>query len=363
VGPAGRQSWDESAHGLDDACAELVHELAELAQQVRDLDGGEGLQQCAARAGELCGALEQIASAGHGEGARTLESGPRSFNLQLLPFDVGPRFRALVDARPSAWIFTSATLTVAGEFKHFINRLGLGEDVDTLRIDSPFDYARQALLYAPQGMPEPSSIDFTDRVVERAVPLVEASGGGAFLLFTSHRALERAARLLRAQWGGAGKERYPLLVQGESPRELLLRRFRDCGDAVLLGTSSFWEGVDVQGDALRLVIIDKLPFASPDDPLTRARVEHLRAQGGNPFPDYQLPEAALVLKQGVGRLIRSEGDEGVVVICDPRLVTRGYGRLLLSSLPPMKRTRDRDEVLRFLSRLQAVRAGRETAGP
>jgi ATP-dependent DNA helicase DinG len=232
-----------------------------------------------------------------------------------------------------------------------------------LRIDSPFDYARQALLHAPQGMPEPSSPEFTDRVVERAVPLVEASGGGAFLLFTSHRALERAARLLRARWVVDGEERYPLLVQGESPREQLLRRFRECGDAVLLGTSSFWEGVDVQGAALRLVIIDKLPFASPDDPLTRARVEHIRSEGGNPFPEYQLPEAALALKQGVGRLIRSERDEGVVVICDPRLVTRGYGRVLLSSLPPMKRTRDRDEVLRFLERLRAAREGPETASP
>ncbi|MEY4760266.1 MAG: hypothetical protein RLZZ200_122 [Pseudomonadota bacterium] len=364
AGPGGRQGWADSAYGLDEVCAELVHELSTLAGQILELDGGEGLAQCASRAGALCAALEEIAGAGTGEGARTLESAPRHFNLQLLPFDVGPRFRALVDARPAAWIFTSATLTVGGEFDHFLRRLGLGEDVATLRIDSPFDYARQALLFAPQAMPEPSSPEFTDRVVERALPLVEASGGGAFLLFTSYRALERAARLLRGAWAAAeGGTRYTLLVQGESPREQLLRRFRECGNAVLLGTSSFWEGVDVQGEALRLVIIDKLPFAPPDDPITRARVEHIRAQGGNPFPEYQLPEAALVLKQGVGRLIRSERDEGVVVICDPRLVTRGYGRVLLASLPPMKRTRDREEVLRFLSRLRESVPGTETPSP
>ncbi len=362
--PGGRQGWSDTAYGLDEACAELVHELAALAAQILELDGGEGLAQCAGRAGALCGALEEIAGAGAGEGARTLESTPRNFNLQLLPFDVGPRFRALVDARPAAWVFTSATLTVGGEFAHFLKRLGLGEDVATLRIDSPFDYANQALLFAPQGMPEPSSPEFTDRVVERAVPLVDASGGGAFLLFTSYRALERAARLLRVQWAQAdGELKYPLLVQGESPREQLLRRFRECGNAVLLGTSSFWEGVDVQGEALRLVIIDKLPFAPPDDPITRARVEHIRAEGGNPFGEYQLPEAALALKQGVGRLIRSERDKGVVVICDPRLVTRGYGKVFLASLPPMKRTRDRDEVLRFLSRLQGGASETETAAP
>ena len=260
-------------------------------------------------------------------------------------------------------MFTSATLTVGNDFGHFSRRLGLGDEAETLRIESPFDYARQALLYAPTGMPEPSAPGYTDQVVERAATLVEASGGGAFLLFTSHRALERAARLLRERWpaiaGRAGS--YPILVQGESPRELLLRTFRDSGNAVLLGTASFWEGVDVQGEALRLVVIDKLPFAPPDDPLTRARVEHIRAEGGNPFGEYQLPEAALALKQGVGRLIRSERDEGVVVICDPRLVTRGYGKVLLASLPPMRRTRDADEVLRFLRRLGPVDAQREAA--
>jgi ATP-dependent DNA helicase DinG len=361
AGPAGRQGWDDTAHDLDESLAQLGAELAVLGQKIGELDGGEGLQQCAARAADLCESLERIAMASPGEGARTLESGNRGFTLQLLPFDVGPRFRALVDARRCAWVFTSATLTVGEDFGHFSRRLGLGDDAETLRIESPFDYARQALLYSPTGLPEPSAPGYTDLVVERAATLVEASGGGAFLLFTSHRALERAARLLRDRWPAVGgrESAYPILVQGESPRELLLRAFRDSGNAVLLGTASFWEGVDVQGEALRLVVIDKLPFAPPDDPLTRARVEHIRAQGGNPFGEYQLPEAALALKQGVGRLIRSEQDEGVVVICDPRLATRGYGRMMLASLPPMRRTRDESEVLRFLRRLGPAEARRE----
>ena len=182
-------------------------------------------------------------------------------------------------------------------------------------------------------------------MLERVRPLLEASEGGAFLLFTSHRALRTAARLLRAE---AWPAQWPLLVQNDAPREQLLRRFRESGRAVLLGTASFWEGVDVQGVALRLVVIDKLPFAPPDDPLVRARVQYLQAQGANPFRDYQLPEAALALKQGVGRLIRSEEDRGVVMICDPRLHSRGYGRALLASLPPMRPTRDVDVVLTML---------------
>jgi ATP-dependent DNA helicase DinG len=183
-------------------------------------------------------------------------------------------------------------------------------------------------------------------VIEAALPVLEASGGRAFLLFTSHRALREAAETLRRAWGDAPP--VPLFVQGDGARDQLLRRFREAGNAVLLGTGSFWEGVDVKGAALSVVIIDKLPFAAPDDPLLKARLEAIRVQGGNPFFDEQVPQAVIALKQGVGRLIRDQGDFGVVMICDTRLVTRGYGRAFIQSLPPMRRTRELDEVQNFL---------------
>ena len=346
---AARRRWEEAGEELDSAVLALVAALREYGIALGDASQQPAIAAVAGRAGELAGVLERIAQAGGDDGARTVETAARGFTLGLLPFDVSERFRGLVTAHPAAWVFTSATLSVGEDFAHFATRLGL-EDAPTLRIPSPFDFNSQAMLYLPEGMPEPAQPGYVDAVIDASVPLLEASGGGAFLLFTSHRALAQGAARLRATWDGAVER--PLLVQGEGPRERLLREFREHGDAVLLGTASFWEGVDVKGEALRLVIIEKLPFASPDDPLTKARIEHLQRSGGNAFRDYQLPEAVLALKQGVGRLIRSETDRGMIVICDPRLLGKGYGRVFRASLPEMPATRDRAEATRFLRRLK-----------
>jgi len=342
-----RFAWEELTAEARADCAALQAALGEYAGALESQSDSAGVVQCAARARALAADLAQVMSEPdqtEAAGARSVAITARGFALSLLPYDISARFRSLVEQHPSAWIFTSATLALAGNFEHFSTRLGLA-DAATLCLDSPFDYERQALLYLPEGLPEPAASGYTEAVLEATRPLLEASDGGAFLLFTSHRALRIAALSLRAQdW----IRDWPLLVQNDAPRELLLRRFRESGRAVLLGTASFWEGVDVQGVALRLVVIDKLPFSSPEDPQVRARTRYLESQGINAFRDYQLPEAALALKQGVGRLIRSEEDRGVVMICDPRLLTRGYGRSLLASLPPLRPTRAAADAIALL---------------
>jgi len=201
----------------------------------------------------------------------------------------------------------------------------------------------------PEGMPEPGHESYTEAMLDHAEQIIRASRGRCFVLFTSYRALNIAQRRLKDSC------EFPLLVQGSAPRNELLERFRELGNAVLLGTSSFWEGVDVRGEALSCVIIDKLPFASPGDPVWQARIDALKEQGGNPFMDEQLPHAVITLKQGVGRLIRDVNDRGVLVICDPRLVAKSYGRVFLNSLPDMKRTRDFNEVVAFFHDSDAAR--------
>lgn len=242
----------------------------------------------------------------------------------------------------SAWVFTSATLAVGNSFDHFAAQLGL-EGTRQLKLDSPFDYRNNALLYLPDNMPAPNERFYVDAVVACARDVLQASAGRAFILFTSHSALQAAASQL------ADTLDYPLLVQGTAPRRELLERFRELGNAVLLGTGSFWEGVDVRGAALSCVIIDKLPFSSPGDPILQARIEALREQGINPFMAYQLPYAVINLKQGVGRLIRDRDDRGVLVLCDPRLRSKAYGRVFLKSLPQMPCTSDSDRVHEFFA--------------
>jgi ATP-dependent DNA helicase DinG len=343
----GRTAWTPGASALTDAIWALQESLGNLSAVLAQAEGETLLASLAERAADLATRLARIGAVDELEGARTLEISARGFTLSLMPFDISQRFRALCEGRGGAWIFTSATLSVGEEFGHFTGRLGLAEAA-TLRIESPFDHERQCLLYLPKGLPEPSSAAYVAAVMDTAEPLIRSSGGGAFVLFTSHRALAQAATLLRERWSAAAP--YRLLVQGEAPRERMLEEFRADGNAVLLGTASFWEGVDVKGAALRLVVIEKLPFASPEDPLVRARIEHLTAGGGNAFRDYQLPEAALALKQGAGRLIRSEDDYGVIVICDPRLMGRSYGRVFLAALPPMTVTHELADAQRFLRR-------------
>jgi ATP-dependent DNA helicase DinG len=270
------------------------------------------------------------------------ETSARHFTIRLTPMDIASPFRACLGNNPRSWIFTSATLAVGSSFAHFQKQLGL-EDAETAQWHSPFDFARQALMYLPPGLPAPSDPAYTERVIDLSIPVLQASRGRAFLLFTSHRALKLAAGLLPSRID------YPVLVQGSMPRSELLQRFRDLGNAVLLGTSSFWEGVDVRGEALSTVIIDKLPFASPDDPVLQARGESMERSGRNVFMEHQLPNAVITLKQGAGRLIRDVHDRGVLMLCDPRLLGKGYGKTFLASLPAMPRTRNLEDVQGFFA--------------
>ncbi|MHB8346490.1 MAG: ATP-dependent DNA helicase [Acidiferrobacterales bacterium] len=301
---------------------------------------GPGLANCLHRAFDLHGRLDLLTGTPPADFVPWFETAARSFMLHLTPMAIAPLFRRYLEGDRKAWIFTSATLAIDHSFTHFRDELGL-QEATAEQWDSPFDYANQALLYIPEGLPPPVTPGYTERVLEAALPVIEASRGRAFLLFTSHRALRFAAGYL------ASRCRFPLLVQGSAPRARLLERFRQTGNAVLLGTGSFWEGVDVRGEALSTVIIDKLPFAAPDDPVMQARGEALERDGRSPFMESLLPDAVIALKQGAGRLIRDANDRGVLMLCDPRLLGKGYGKIFLASLPPMPRTRNLEDVQQF----------------
>ncbi|HYD59364.1 MAG TPA: ATP-dependent DNA helicase [Noviherbaspirillum sp.] len=323
---------------------ELQSMIAVLETQA---ERAETIEQCRTRAIELEGKLAAWETARTAdpdkikpEQERVLwvEAFSSSLQLHQTPLSIAPIFSKQREGTPRAWIFTSATLAVKNDFNHYASQMGLWNE-PAQSWPSPFDYGRQGLLYVPENLPQPNSLDYTDAVIDAALPMIEASGGRAFLLCTTIRAVNRAAERLREEFDKR-KLAFPLFVQGEAGRTELLDRFRAAGNAVLIGSQSFWEGVDVRGEALSLVIIDKLPFSPPDDPVLAARIEALERKGLNGFVHHQLPAAIINLKQGAGRLIRDETDRGVLMICDPRLISKPYGRRIWQSLPPFSRTRD-----------------------
>ncbi|MHB1293327.1 MAG: ATP-dependent DNA helicase [Sulfuricella sp.] len=339
---AGAQGMRGFADALHEVKAKLdaVNKLLE-SQAARS----PGLENCWQRGTQYAAQLKRWTDEKNSAYVRWVEVFNRALQLNATPLSIAEIFRKQIDDHTRAWIFTSATLAVKKDFSHYQSQMGLLEAA-TAFWDSPFDYENQAVLYSPQGMPEPNSRGYTEAVVAAALPVIRASGGRAFLLCTSLRAMREAHELLKEAFE---KERleFPLLLQGEGTRTELLERFRRLGNAVLVASQSFWEGVDVRGSALSLVIIDKLPFSPPDDPVLAARIEKINQEGRNAFMEYQLPHAVITLKQGAGRLIRDETDRGVLMICDPRLLTKQYGRRIWQSLPPMKRTREVAEVEKF----------------
>ncbi len=391
---AGREDFDKvysdaqeklgELRALLESQAERAQELAncltradDFAVRMTQWRAAGKLENAAEAAGAESGA-EAVAEAATAEGdagagfIRWAEAYAQSLAFHLTPLSIAKIFAEQVFSQRRAWIFTSATLAVKGDFKHYQTEMGLlapPEDqfaidadafnerkVETAFWASPFDYPNQALLYLPEKLPPPNTPDHTEAVVRAALPLIEASAGRAFLLFTSLKAMDRAHQLLQDEWKKRDWE-FPLMVQGEGTRSELLERFRRLGNAVLVASHSFWEGVDVKGDALSLVVIDKLPFAAPDDPVLAARIEAINRAGGNAFMHYQVPHAAIKLKQGAGRLIRDESDRGVLMLGDNRVVDKPYGRRIWQSLPPMRRTRLEAEAVAFFSQEQSREAG------
>ncbi|MFZ5502300.1 MAG: ATP-dependent DNA helicase [Pseudomonadota bacterium] len=339
-------SATESFKEWPDALNILSEKLKQLSALLeKQAERSEGLENCWQRAQVLAQQLQQWQNGDTPDKVRWLEIFHHSLQLNTTPLSIAEIFAKQISGNARAWIFTSATLAVKQNFQHYQHEMGL-LDARTACWDSPFDYGRQALLYVPANLPEPNSDGYTEAVVQAALPLIKASRGRAFLLFTSLRAMQRAYDILQAEFD-RNNMKYPLMLQGEGSRNELLSRFRDHGNAVLLGSQSFWEGVDVRGEALSLVIIDKLPFAPPDDPVLAARIDQLKKQGRNAFMEYQLPRTIINLKQGAGRLIRDETDKGVLMICDPRLISKHYGRRIWQSLPPFKRTRVEEEAVAF----------------
>lgn len=349
--PAVQRSLDVLLVALND----LLTVLQKASERSR------GLEQCCERAQIIMARLKKFQPTGHAtdvvedaaveknateKTAREIpavlwyETYTKSFMLHSTPIDVASIFRAHTDDFSKAWLFTSATLQVNKQFNHFANNIGL-ENFASGVWDSPFNYEKQSLLYLPDNLPQPSEGSYTQQLMQAAVPVLRASEGRAFVLFTSYYAMNQARDYLKQMLP------YELFVQGDLPKHQLLEKFRETDNAILLGTSSFWEGVDVRGKSLSCVIIDKLPFAPPGDPVMQARIEAIKRNGGQPFMEFQIPQAVIALKQGVGRLIRDVKDSGVVMIGDPRLKQKSYGRVFLNSLPSMPVTSDVKDVEQF----------------
>ncbi|CAE6729853.1 ATP-dependent DNA helicase [Candidatus Nitrotoga fabula] len=331
--------WTDAMLALEDRLQQLNRLLQQQAER------SEELENCWQRGQALAQKIMEWQDRQQIGKVRWLEIFHHSIQLNTTPLSIAEIFADQIKGRPRAWIFTSATLSVKQDFSHYQSEMGL-PDAQTACWESPFNYSEQALLYVPRNMPDPNHPDYTEAVVKAALPLIEASNGRAFLLFTSLRAMQRAHDILMAQFERNQIE-FPLMLQGEGSRNELLDRFRQHGNAILLGSQSFWEGVDVRGEALSLVVIDKLPFASPDDPVLAARLAQMTRQGRNAFMEYQLPRTIINLKQGAGRLIRDETDRGVLMICDPRLISKSYGKRIWQSLPPFRRTRELPEAVNF----------------
>lgn len=350
----GRIAWRQfgTLPGATSALGAARNALGECSDELkRYAERSAGLDAVSQRARALVKRMDLITAADESPEAaaasvRWVESVGRGGALHTAPVEPTEGFRSFMAAYPGAWVFTSATLAAGKDFTHFTDTLGLTE-ARTLRLDSPFDYARQARLYLPRDLPDPNTPEHPEAVADMLLPLIEASGGGAFVLCTSHRALARIAAKLR-------KSAFPLFVQGEDAKSVLVDRFSRAGNGILVATSSFWEGVDVKGMALRLVAIDKLPFGQQNDPVFEARLEAVRARGGNPFSEVQLPRAITTLRQGVGRLIRDDADHGLIVICDPRIRGKSYGKRVLASLPAMPLLADAAEAAAWLRGLKAA---------
>jgi ATP-dependent DNA helicase DinG len=343
----GTGSWrDKSRDRIMELHAQRLLQVMDFLNEVMCelLGKSEVLDHCFDRLNQFTLLFKKLNSVNESGFSYWYDCTKQHFSLNITPLSVAQRFQLECQKKQAAWIFTSATLSVKGRFEHFTDLLGL-QDSHCLQLNSPFDYAKQTLFVVPRLLPEPGTPGLADKLVERLSPVIRASKGRCFFLCTSHAMMNQLAIGFRRTLT------LPVLLQGEKSKQALLDEFVSHGNALLVATGSFWEGVDVRGQALSCVIIDKIPFSSPDEPLLKARIEDAQLKGKDPFSQVQLPQAVITFKQGIGRLIRAEQDKGVVIVCDNRLVTRPYGNVFLNSLPGMPRTRNLDNAIAFLKNI------------